>query len=198
MQRPKKEGYRQMAQTNCQREYDFTFVLADDIQLTEELENALYGGQCDDCTISVRAGRVYVTFSRMASSMRDAILSAITDFKTSTRSTAILRVDECNLVTQAEIARKIDRSRQLVHQYIRGDRGPGRFPPPVCDIVDGTPLYYWCEVAYWLWENNMITENVLREAQDVAIINSVLELQHQKQHGCELAAEVARIVENGA
>ena len=179
-------------------EYDFALVLSDDVELTNDLENAIYGGSCDDCTISVRSGRVYLTFSRSAPSIKQAILSAISDFKSSNVHGAILRVDECNLVTQSEIARKIDRTRQLVHQYIRGERGPGGFPPPVCDIVDGAPLYYWCEVAYWLWKNDMIPQTVLRDAQEVAVINSVLELQHQKQHEPDLAAEVARLVGDGA
>lgn len=187
-----------MSNNQCHREFDFALVLSDDVELTSDLENALYGGSCDDSTISVRSGRVYVTFSRSAPSMKDAILEAISDFTSSNVSGSILRVDECNLVTQSEIARRIDRSRQLIHQYIRGERGPGGFPPPVCDIVDGTPLYYWCEVAYWLWENDMITESVLRDAQEVAVINSVLELQHQKQHEPDLAAEVARLVGDGA
>ncbi len=180
--------------THQHHEYDFTFVLSDDGELNDELENALYGHQCDDATISVRAGRVYVTFSRSANSIRDAILGAILDFQSCNVQASILRVNECNLVTQSEIARKIDRTRQLVYQYIRGDRGPGGFPPPVCDIVDGTPLYYWCEVASWLWDNDMITENVHRDAVDVAVINSVLELHHQKTHQPDLAKEVARLV----
>ncbi len=93
----------------------------------------------------------------------------------------VLRVDQCNLVTQAEIARRIGRSRQLVHQYITGGRGPCGFPPPACHITEGAPLWYWCEVALWLSEHDIIKEEDSREAQDLAIINSALELAWQRK-----------------
>ena len=186
-----------MSNTNSEREFDFALVLSDEVELSDELEQALYGGACDDCTISSRSGRVYLHFTRSGPSIKAAILSAIVDFRSAKVVGTILRIDESNLVTQAEIARKIGRSRQLIHQYIRGERGPGGFPPPVCDIVDGASLYYWCEVAQWLWENDMITESVLRDAQEVAVINSVLELQHHKQHHSGLANEVTRLVGKG-
>ena len=53
-------------------------------------------------------------------------------------------VDRCNLVTASDIARRIQRSRQLVHQYMTGQRDPGRFPPPECHLTDHAPLWRWC------------------------------------------------------
>ncbi len=106
----------------------------------------------------------------------------------------VLRVDNCDLVTQADIARRVGRSRQLVHQYITGERGPGGFPPPVCHVSDESPLWTWCEVAYWLWQNDMIKEDVVLEAQHIAIINAVLELHHQKQLAPDLINEVSQSV----
>ena len=102
----------------------------------------------------------------------------------------VLRVDVCNLVTQSDIARKIGRSRQLVHQYMIGVRGPGGFPPPACNITENAPLWYWCEVAYWLWSNDLISQDVLQEAQEVAVVNSVLDLEHQRQIAPELTKEI--------
>ena len=104
----------------------------------------------------------------------------------------VLRVDICNLVTQSEIAKRINRSRQLVFQYITGKRGPGAFPPPVCNIsgANDSPLWYWCEVASWLYDNNMIPEEALREARVLALINDVLELNHQKVVQPELTKEI--------
>ncbi|HVX59789.1 MAG TPA: hypothetical protein VHC19_04280, partial [Pirellulales bacterium] len=110
----------------------------------------------------------------------------------------VMRVDYFNLVTQADIARKIGRSRQLVHQYMTGARGPGRFPPPVCEISDGTRVWLWCEVAAWLWENDMIKEEVLRDARQIEAINSVLELEWQKKENRELTADVIRAVSSTA
>src|SRR5208282_2414943 len=99
----------------CEREHDFALVLSGITELTPEVQDALFEAGCDDATISVRAGRVYLTFSRNSRSLKDAILTAIQDVKSARIGADVLRVDVCNLVTQADIARKIGRSRQLVH-----------------------------------------------------------------------------------
>ncbi len=174
------------------REYEFALVLGGLGELTPEAENALFEAGCDDGTISVRFGRIFINFSRMASSFKEAILSAIRDVKKAKIGADVLRIDVGNLVTQADIARHIGRSRQLVHQYLTGSRGPGGFPSPAWAITDGAPLWCWSEVAYWLWQNDMIQVEVLQKAQEVALINSALELQHQCDRDPVLTEEVLR------
>jgi hypothetical protein len=176
-------------------EYDFVLVLTSIAELTSEIENALFEAGCDDATVSVRSGRIYLTFSRRATSLKDAILSAIQNVRDARMGAEVLRVDSCSLVSQADIARRIGRSRQLVHQYINATRGPGGFPAPVSEICDGSPLWYWCEVAQWLWQSNMIRESVLREAEEVEVINSVLEMAYQQKTKPELTDEVVRAVQ---
>jgi hypothetical protein len=182
------------ARNTGEPEHDFALVLTGITELTSEAENALFEAGCDDATASVRFGRVYLTFSRTAPALKDAILSAIRDVRRAGIGADVLRVDSCNLVTQADIARKIGRTRQLVHQYMTGERGPGGFPAPACHICDESPLWYWCEVAYWLWQNDMIKEDVLREAEHVYFINTVLELRHQRQLAPNLADEVLQSI----
>src|SRR4051812_16226446 len=84
--------------TACKSEYDFTLVLTGITELTPEAENALFEAGCDDATISVRSGRVFLTFSRTARSLKDAILSAIRNVKQANIGADVLRVDVCNLV----------------------------------------------------------------------------------------------------
>lgn len=165
----------------CELEHDFILVLTGITELTRETEDALFQAGCDDATVSIRSGRVFLAFSRTAPSLREAIVSAIQDVRKAQVGAEVLRVDDCNLVTQAEVARRIGRTRQLVHQFISGARGPGDFPPPTCHITDDVPLWRWCEVAHWLWQNNMLSETSLRAAQDVDLINSVLEFAHQSR-----------------
>lgn len=184
-----------MTDNICQREYDFTLILLGIPELTSKVEDALFEAGCDDSTLSMRSGRAYLTFSRYAQSMKDAILSAIDCVRNAGIGADVLRVDGCNLVTQSDIARRIGRSRQTVHQYMIGSRGPGGFPPPACDLTEAAPLWYWCEVAYWLSEHDMIKDHVLQEARDIDIINSVLELQHQKKVAPELTKEVIDFIE---
>lgn len=174
----------------CEREHDFALVLSGISRLTPEIMNSLYDAGCDDATPSIRNGRMYMTFARRAASLKDAILSAIRDVKKAGIGTEVMRVDECDLVTQAEIARRICRSRQLVNQYINGDRGDGGFPPPVCELSDKHPLWYWCEVAYWLFENNMIKEDALVDARQKSVINAVLDLEYQIRLEPDLTKEV--------
>ena len=174
----------------CECNHDFTLVLRGVTEVTQEIEDALFEAGCDDSTLAVRGGRVFLTFSRTAASLKDAILSAILDVRKAGIGADVLRVDYCGLVTQADIARKIGRSRQLVHQYLVGTRGPGGFPGPACEITDEAPLWLWCEVAYWLWENGIVTNDVLRDAEEVEAINAVLELEYHKKTKGELIAEV--------
>ena len=183
-----------MPKKQCECEYDFTLVLMGISDLSQEVVDALYEAGCDDGTLSMRSGRPYITFSRSAPSIKDAILSAIGNVRNAEIGADVLRVDYCNLVTQADIARKIGRSRQLVHQYMIGQRGPGGFPPPACGITDKIPLWYWCEVAYWLYDNNIVREEVLRDAQEVETINNVLELQRQKKENPGLTQAIIESV----
>ena len=132
---------------NCEREHDFALILTGVHELTSEVENALFETGCDDATLSVQYGFIYMEFSRMAESLKDAILSAIRDVRKAKIGADVWRVDECNLVTPAEIARRIGRSRQLIHQYMTGKRGPGGFPAPECNLTDGAPLWAWCAVS---------------------------------------------------
>jgi hypothetical protein len=177
-----------------EQEHDFTLVLTSIAELTPEVEDALFQAGCDDATLSARSGRVFLTFSRKAESLLEAILSAINDVRRASIGADVLRVDDCNLVTQAEIAHRSRRSRQQIHQYITGERGPGSFPPPACNICEGHPLWYWCEVADWLWQNNLIREDVVREAEEVALINSCLEFEHQQKRNPGLAQQVRQSV----
>jgi hypothetical protein len=178
----------------CEREYDFALILSGVRELTSEIEDALFEAGCSDATLSVQYGFVYMEFSRTAPSLKDAILSAIGDVRKAKIGADVLRVDECDLVTPAEIARRISRSRQLVHQYMTGQRGPGGFPAPECNLTDGAPLWTWCAVSYWLWQHDMIRPEELQNAEVVAAINNALEATQQRGRNPDLVAEVARVV----
>jgi hypothetical protein len=182
--------------TPCDPEYDFVLILGDVPELTTEVEDALYEAGCSDATIGMQAGRLSLDFTRRAPSKKDAILSAIKDVRSAKIGARVIRVDDCDLVTQAEIGRRIERTRQLVHQYISGERGPGGFPPPVCEITDGTPLWHWCEVAYWLAAHDMITEEVMVAARDTETINSILSFLNQQATHPDLVADIMAHLSN--
>jgi hypothetical protein len=174
------------------REYDFALIVAGVSDLTDEVEDALFESGCDDATLSIQHGRLYVEFSRRARSLKDAIVSAIRDVRAAGIAAEVLRVDECNLVTPSEIARRIGKSRQLVFQYIAGQRGPGRFPAPDCHLAEGAPLWTWCAVSSWLAEHEMIDAESRWNAEVVAAINTWLESARQRQQNPKLLDEIGR------
>ena len=180
--------------TACEREHEFALILSGGLGLDERVEDALFEAGCDDATLSIQYGHIYMEFSRSAASLKDAVLSAIRDVREAGIGAEVWRVDECNLVTPSEIARRIGRSRQLVHQYMTGQRGPGGFPAPECNLTEGAPLWAWCAVGYWLHQNDMIRPELLEDAETVAAINNVLEGARQKRRNPELVDEVSRSV----
>ncbi len=184
-----------MTKTKLEPEHDFALVIDGVPELTSDVEDALFEAGCDDATLSMRYGRLYMEFSRAAVSLESAILSALRDVRKAGVGATVLRVDECDLVTQAEIARRIERTRQQVHQYITGVRGPGNFPPPECYLGDEAPLWAWCAVSSWLAENGIIRPEENWDAEVVAAINNVLESARQHKRHPGLVDEIKRVVE---
>lgn len=179
--------------TGAEREHDFALIVSGVDALTGGVEDALFGAGCDDATLSMRYGMLYLEFSRVAPGLKDAILSAIRDIRRSGLGIRVLRVDECRLVTGSEIARRIGRSRQLIHQYMTGVRGPGGFPAPVCHLGDrAAPVWSWCAVCHWLCENQLMRQEDCADAEVVEAINAALEESHQSARLAALVDQMAR------
>jgi len=176
----------------CETEHDFALIVDGVSELTQDVEDALFNTGCDDATLSMQYGLLYLEFSRSANSLEEAILSAIRDVQNAGLEAVVLRVDECSLVTMAEIARRIGRSRQLVHQYLIGKRGPGGFPPPECHLTDHAPLWAWCAVSYWLVQNHLLRPEEGWNAEVVEAINNYLERERQRLRHPELLNEIER------
>lgn len=167
---------------NCEREYDFALVVLGVPDLTDKVENALFEAGCDDATLSIQFGVLYMEFSRTARSLEEAILSAIRDVESAGIGAKVSRVDQCNLVSASEIGRRIGRTRQTVHQYMTGARGPGGFPPPECYLADRAPLWPWCAVSHWLVQHGIIRPEEGWDAEVVYTINLVLERRQAPPH----------------
>lgn len=177
-----------------QREYEFTLIVAG-LQMEDHAQSdALYEAGCDDATISLREGRGYLTFSRKAESLKDAILSAYADVRSADRKIEILRVDIGSVVvTQSEVASRTGLSRQRIHQYITGARGPGNFPAPAWTF--GTQaVWQWADVADWLAQNDIVADQVADEARQVELINNVLGLRQQKKANATLTREIVKAI----
>ena len=183
-----------MKDTNrsSEREFDFSLIVGGVAELTSAVEEALFQAGCDDATVSMHYGRLYISFSRAAASLQDAIMKAIHDVRRAGIGAEVLRVDECNLVTASEIARRMGRSRQLVHQYINGQRGPGGFPPPEYHLTDHAPLWAWSVISRWLVENNLLQPEENWNAEAIEAINTVLVSRQERQRSPELIKTITR------
>lgn len=154
--------------------YQFTLVLKNIDEKTSDLEDSLYEAGCDDALINYRNGAVYLEFDREADSLENAVISAIKNVKSATIDADVASVAPENLVTESEIAKRLNMTRQTVSLWIKGERRKG-FPSPVMRLSEKSPLWQWNEVAIWLFENDVVKDQqMLDSALFFANINAAL------------------------
>lgn len=79
--------------------YDFTLILAESLELTDDISDALFEAGCDDGTPGTCNGVFSIDFHREADSLERAICSAIRDVQTA--GFKVERVEiEANAVAQ--------------------------------------------------------------------------------------------------
>lgn len=155
--------------------FQFTLVLKNVNENTNDLEDSLYEAGCDDALINFRNGAVYLDFDRDAFSLEEAVISAIKDVQSSSVDAQVASVAPENLVTESEIAKRLEISRQTVSLWIKGERRKS-FPYPVMRLAEKSPLWNWSEVSNWLYENKLIHhKEVVENALFFANINAALE-----------------------
>jgi len=74
--------------------FEFEFTLGGITSITEQLENALYEGKCDDCLIWSRGSVVRLMFHRESDSMANAIESAKADVQNAMPGLSVVAVEE--------------------------------------------------------------------------------------------------------
>jgi hypothetical protein len=123
--------------------YNFTLILSGADVLTPEISNALYEAGCDDGSPASSNGVVFVSFDREAPTFVEAVTTAICDVESAGNGLRAVRVEteRDDLVGPVEIAERIGQTRQSVHLYITGERGPGDFPRPVTHVQKRTSIY---------------------------------------------------------
>jgi hypothetical protein len=81
--------------------YDFTVVLKDSPELTEELAERLFAAGCDDGTPGMCGGATTIDFHRAAATLEDAIRSAVADANAAGCVAAHVEIDAENLVVSS-------------------------------------------------------------------------------------------------
>ncbi len=158
--------------------YHFTLIVHGPDLQSEELVEALYEAGCDDALVGRVDSLQYLDFDREASSLPDAVLSAVAGLE-SVDGVEVVRLSGAGLVSMSDIAKRFRRSRESVRLLISGDRGPGGFPPPVTDPRSRYRLWQWFEVSDWFSES---FEEAVEDTDDhvLAAISAMLEF---RRHG---------------
>ena len=122
----------------------FEFTLLIDHELTDdEVEQLL--SRADDVTPELGRGRTQLGFDRDASSLVEALVSALADVEALGLTASGVLSDD--MVTLKEIATRTQRSYESARLLAQGKRGPGGFPAPIS--ADRWAIYSWAEVRAW-------------------------------------------------
>jgi hypothetical protein len=81
--------------------YDFTLILTESLELTDDLAVALFAAGCDDGTPGTCNGVFSIDFHREATSLEEAIRSAIGDVRTAGYEVARVEI-EAEAVVQTD------------------------------------------------------------------------------------------------
>ena len=161
------------------REWDFTLIVDGDLS-DEMVIDKLMANGFDDATFGVADGVSYADFSREAATFFQAVISAVHDLEGV--GLRVLRVEPDDLVTLAEIADRLHRSREGVRLLAAGHRGRGTFPAPISHLRARSKLWRWSDVARWAGELDSDEE---RAAQFCAFLNANLETRRLRRLSSE-------------
>lgn len=157
------------------KNYEFTLILADLAELTDDLERAVLKAGCDDALLGCQNGAVYLDFDRTAKSFFAAVVSAIVYL--SKQNLRVARIEPDDLVSASDMSRRLGRTRASVSQLIKGDRGPGSFPIPTARVRQNAPFWKWSEVVIWLSRHGLFEEpDEVEKARTIAFLNSALDI----------------------
>jgi hypothetical protein len=153
--------------------YTFTLVIDGDAGSGDHIDQLFEAG-CDDATFSHSSAISYGDFDREAESLLDALLSAVVAVE-SVDGLRVRRVESDDLVGVSEIAQRLGRTRQSIHQPIVGDRGAGDFPAAVSSARGRSKVWDWSEVALWAG-----ADHDREVATTIAAVNAALALRRAR------------------
>lgn len=125
------------------------FMLILNRPIDEATSDLLFEASLDDAAVTAFDGHLALDVDRDASTLLEAIASAITQAE-SVPGIQVMRVEGEELVSQADIAERTGRSRQAVNHWIKRDADSSGFPEPAYGTSTRSPLWRWADVQSWL------------------------------------------------
>lgn len=168
--------------------YEFAIVATGLDPAADDYESRFYDHGCDDATVSFQKGCTIVDFAREASSLVEAIASAVMAVREA--GGQVERIEPDPLVSLSDIATRGGLTRAAVSHYALGQRMDG-FPPPRFRVMSATPLWDWPDVANWLCRQGKLSAEVVEEGVVIAAANRLL-AEPPKQFATDLRREANR------
>ena len=165
--------------------HQFTLVLKNVNESTPMLEDSLFEAGCDDVLINFRNNTVFLDFEREGKSFEETIIEAIKQVESASVKPVVVSVAPEDLVTMSEAAKRLDKTRQALHNWINEARRKTesekmQFPQPFMKLADKSPLWKWKEIVEWLYLHNLIREKqIVESAIFIENINAVLEERNE-------------------
>ena len=169
--------------TERKRTHRFTLRLDGMPELTDDQLNDLAEAGCDDGSFGQEGGALIADFDRVAVTFADAVGSARKQIEGAVRGLRVTRllVDDDDLVTASEIARRADLSREEIRLLSIGKRGPQTFPRPRATL-GRQRLWNWPEVTAWFVAERQqrLRTDTRASAPFVRAFNDALDLREQR------------------
>ncbi len=162
------------------KNYIFQLILSDISEPNEKIEDALYEAGCDDALLFFKNQIAFLEFNRSAESIRKAIISAIKDVENAGIGVKVAHVAPGDIVTAAEIARRVKLTKEYIRLLTQGKRGPGDFPLPH-SLIANTTLWSWAEISEWMYTHTKLKDkDIVTNAKFLKDINQVMEIREHK------------------
>jgi hypothetical protein len=152
--------------------HEFTLIIQG-LNLDGDRQGDALFERCDDATFGEVDGLGYGDFHRDTATLADALAGAINDVESVT-GLQVMRAEPDALVTAAEIADRLNVSKEYVRLLANGERGGGAFPPPVSHLRSRNRLWRWADIAAW---SGRTSDGELHDAYVLATLNALLELR---------------------
>lgn len=106
-----------------------------------------------DATLARQGGVTTASITiESASGAWPALCGGVAGLESICPTLRVIRLDP-DLVSIADIADRLDRTRESIRLTVNGDRGVGGFPPPVGTVGEATRVWEWAAVNDWFRTN---------------------------------------------
>jgi len=128
----------------------------------------------------------------------DAVISAVQTIEKAGVGARVVRIEPDDLVTIADVARRMKRTNESVRLLIRGERGPGGFPAPATRVGAGrSRIWRWSDVVEWFrrYETNRDVGGGTRYWSTIALVNEFLRQRTYFSRNDPTSIEVRDVLE---